>query len=119
MRTLPLNENVTVVLNAFGDGTARVGPNGHGVTWFPRVASVRVNSGTNPANQAACEIFAGNAATADNFIDATETGSTGDSTDSFGDGMEIRLGSYVWAVWHNGDPGSQATLTVTGSQETG
>jgi hypothetical protein len=113
MPALPLNESASVVLDGSGNGTARVGPTGHGQTWHPAVASVRVNTNTLEAQVA---IYVGSSATSDNFADATYTGSSGNSSDSVS-ATEVRLGSYVWAVWTGGDPGSQATLTVTGSQD--
>lgn len=117
-QTVPLNESQSVTLNAFGDGTAKVGPNGHGVKWSPAAVSMRTNSGPNPTNNAFGEIFAGSTATQDNFVDSTYTASTGDSSGTI-DGVVLELGQYVWGVWHNGDPGAQATITVTGTQEVG
>jgi len=113
MQTVPLNESASVVLDGSGNGTARVGPTGHGITWHPAVASVRVNTNDNEAQVA---IYVGSTATAENFADASYVGSSGNSSDSVA-AAEVRLGSYVWAVWTGGDPGSQATLTVTGSQD--
>jgi len=109
---LPLNESATVVLNGFGDGTARVGPHGHGLVWNPAVASVKVAPPVT--SEATCKIYVGNQPTDDNFVDATENGSTGDSSGNVR--AALRQNSFIWAVWHNGDPGAQATLTVTGSQ---
>lgn len=111
---LPLSENVSVKLNAFGDGTAKLGPTGHGTIWEPEVASVRVNGPVT--NEATCQIFVGHDPTADNFVDATATGSTGDSTDNVGTrGAHMRTGNFIWAVWSHGDVGAIATLTVTGT----
>ena len=109
---LNLNENATVILNAFGDGTVSLGPHGHGVEWQPEVASVRVQPPIT--NEATGQIFVGNAPTADNFVDSTQTASSGDSSGNVR--APLRVGSFIWAVFHNGDPGAQATLTVIGTQ---
>lgn len=109
---LPLNENATVVLNAFGDGQVKLGPRGHGVVWHPQIASVKVAAPVT--SEAIAEIYVGNAPTADNFVDATQTGSTGDSSGNVR--VELRVNNFIWAVWHNGDVGAQATLTVVGTQ---
>lgn len=114
MKTLPLNENVTVKLDVSGNGSARLGPNGHGVTWRPEVASVRASRPI--VKEATAEIYVGSTATQDNYVDSTFTGSSGDSSDSV-KSTYISLGAFIWAVWTGGDVGSQATLTVTGTQE--
>jgi hypothetical protein len=110
-----LNENGTVKLDGSGNGTARVGPIGHGVTWILRTAAVKANT---RVKEAICNIYVGNLPTADNFADATYTGSSGNASDAVS-GMEVRQNSYVWAVWTGGDAGSQATVTVTGEIEIG
>lgn len=107
-----LNENASVILNAFGDGQVKVGPHGPGVLWYPQVASVKT---TQPVtNEASCKIYVGNAPTDDNFVDGTLSGSSGDSTHNVA-GSELRSNQFIWAVWHSGDPGAQATLSVVGS----
>jgi hypothetical protein len=112
-QTLPLSENVTVKLNAFGDGTAKIGPRAHGVTWQAQTASVKVAG--QPTNEASCSIYVGGSATDENFVGATFTGSSGDTTGAVAAmGSQMQLGTYIWAVWHNGDPGATATLTVSG-----
>jgi len=113
-RELTLNENATVILNAFGDGTAQLGPHGHGVEWRPDVASVKTNQTPPINNEATCQIYVGHAPTADNFVDSTFTGSSGDASGNVR--VHLRVGSSIFAVWHNGDAGAQATLTVVGTQ---
>jgi hypothetical protein len=113
--TLPLNESVTGFTDFFGGATLKIGPTAHGITWKPAVASVRAAT----ANlDGLCRIYVGHTATTENFVDATYTGSSGDSTNNLGSmGCEIWLGNYAHAVWEGADPGTQVTLVVTGSQE--
>jgi hypothetical protein len=112
--TLPLSEAAFVTLDASGNGTARVGPNAHGVVWKPSRVAIKTSSAVlSPV----CQLFIGNTATSENFIDGTFTGQQ-NATDSVV-GQELRLRQYVWAVWTGGDVGAQATLTVTGSKDVG
>jgi hypothetical protein len=115
MTTLPLNESISGFTDFFGGATLKLGPTAHGIAWKPQVASVRAAT----ANlDGLCRIYVGHTATPENFVDATYTGSTGDSTNNLGTmGAEIYLGNYIFAVWEAADPGTQVTLVVTGSQE--
>lgn len=103
----------TVVLNGSGGGTVKLGPIGPREVWSPAVASVSV--ATN-VKEAQCRIYVGDQPIPANFIDGTLSGSTGDSTDRVS-GSQIKLGSFIWAVWSGGDAGSVATLNITGARE--
>jgi hypothetical protein len=112
MPTLPLSESAFVTLNASGNGTAKIGPAAHGIVWKPTRVAIKTSTAVlSPV----CQLFVGTAATSDNFIDGTFTGQQ-NATDAVV-GQEVRIGSYVWAVWTGGDVGAQATLTVTGSKD--
>ncbi len=112
MRTLPLNAKAYTTLDGSGNGTASVGPPSPGEIWSQLQASVKV--ATNAA-EATCSVYAGaGAPTAGYFSGATTWGSTGDSTQNLPD---VRVGGNIWAVWTGGDPGAQATLTVTGTKQ--
>ncbi len=111
MPNVALNLSAEVTLDASGNGTCKVGPQGHGEVWHPMVASVHV--GGTIVNSPVCKIFVGTSTEASNFCDATFTGEQ-DSTDRVS-GSTLWLGYYVWAVWTGGDVGSQATLVVTGT----
>lgn len=111
MATVPIRPGtVTVVLSGAGGGTAKIGPTNAREVWSPEVASVSVATNTNEAQ---CRLYVGDAPTANNFVDGTLSGSTGDSTDRVS-GRPVPLGDFIWAVWAGGDPGSVATLNVTG-----
>ena len=102
----------TAALNGSGGGTAKIGPVGALEIWQAQVASVSVS--TNAA-EAQCRIYVGDQPTANNYVDGTLSGSTGDSTDRVS-ARPLRLGDYIWAVWSGGDPGSVATLNITGTR---
>lgn len=115
MPVVPIVSGIaTVVLNGSGNGTAKVGPTGPREVWAPAAAAVSVS--TPITNEAICRVYVGDQPIPANFIGATLSGSTGDSTSNVG-GKLVRLGEYVWAVWSGGDPGSVATLNVTGNKQ--
>lgn len=109
-RQLPLNAKAYVTLDGDGNGTAYVGPQSYQEQWTGVQAAVKV--ATNAA-EATCSVYAGAAATQGYFCGATTWGSTGDST---GNVPVVKVGGNVFAVWTGGDPGAQATLTVTGTK---
>jgi hypothetical protein len=110
MRQLPLNVKAYATLDGSGGGTASIGPLSPGEVWSGLIAAVHV--ATNTA-EATASVYAGAAATRGYFRGATTWGSTGDSTDNL---PEVRVGGQVFAVWSGGDPGAQATLTITGTR---
>jgi hypothetical protein len=113
VQTVTLVESIPVTLDGSGNGTAQLGPQGKGEVWHPANAHVSVSTNIDEAQ---CRVYVGDQPTANNFRDGTLSGSTGDSTDRVG-ADEVRLGRFVWAVWSGGDPGSTATLNVTGSKD--
>ncbi len=114
MTSLPLSEAAFVTLDSSGNGTARIGPNAHGVVWKPTVVGVRTSTAVLSPQ---CRVYAGDSATDPNFIDGTFVGQQG-SSDGIA-GQVLFLGQYVFAVWVGGDVGAQATLTVTGTKDIG
>lgn len=109
MRQLPLSAKAYVTLDGSGNGTASTGPLSFGEQWTDATASVRVATNTD---EAICSIYAGAGATPGYFVSSTTWGSTGDSTSV----PVVKVGGNVFAVWTGGDPGAQATLTVTGTR---
>jgi hypothetical protein len=112
MQTVALRESRPITLDGSGAGIARLGPASHGEIWHPETVSVKCSANVL---EASCRIYAGDSATDSNFVDATLSGSTGDSTDRVNGPMW--LGHYVFAVWAAGDAGATATLVVQGSRE--
>lgn len=118
MTSLPLNESVNVVLNGSGDGTASLGPSVPGERWQLSSAAIRTNTASNPAVAVPeCRLYIGGAPLDQFLVDGTFTGSL-NSSDAVA-GLPVGNGQKVFAVWHNGDPGSVATLTVIGTREVG
>lgn len=114
MPSVPLSDFAVITLDGSGNGTVKVGPRAHGVTWQPSTASIKM-TGDVPTGVATVLLYAGSSATDDNFVDSTYDVSN-DSTDRV-NGQQLVLGQYVWAVWSGGTPGATATLTVNGTQE--
>lgn len=109
MPQVPFTYSATAVLDAGGNGTASLGPDGPQETWTP--SNVSVLCSTNTA-EATCKVYAGPSASPQYFKDITVDGSTGDATDKCN--LPIPKGWQVWAVWTGGDPGAVATLNVDG-----
>lgn len=113
MPTAFLSQSASVALDGSGNGSIRLGPISAREVWNPQSAHVQV---TGPVtNEAVCTIYVGNTATQGNFRDASQSGSTGDSTDRVS-ADTVKCGEYIWAVWSGGDANRQATLVVTGSK---
>lgn len=108
-----LVDHAYVVLNGSGAGTVKLGPIGAREVWHPE--NVAVSANQSPTNEAQCLIYVGDANTKA-FRDGTFTGSSGDSTDKC-NADKIKVGQFIWATWTGGDPGVQATLTVTGTKD--
>jgi hypothetical protein len=113
MATVPLNQSGFGVLNASGNATVSLGPISAREQWSPQNVHVQVSGPVT--NEASCNIYVGNTPTQDNFRDATQSGSTGDSSDRV-NADTVLCGHHIWAVWTGGDPGHQASLMVTGSK---
>lgn len=114
MPTVSLNEQVSVILDGNGDGTARIAPDEPAAVWYPTVLSVSV--ATN-VNEAQCSTYAGPSTDQQYFVDGTFSGSSGNSTGQISGRVIGRTKlPYIWAVWEGGDPGSQATLVVSGTK---
>jgi hypothetical protein len=115
MRTVPLSESNSVILDVNGNGTVRIGPDEPAARWSPTVISVSVN--TNVL-EASAQIYAGAAPVQQYFVDATFTASSGDSTANIAGSVIARTQlPYIFAVFTGGDPGSQATLSVSGTKD--
>jgi hypothetical protein len=101
-----------VTLNGSGAGTAKLGPLSAREVWYPDNVAISVNGFTK---QAQCTVYMGPDTTQSSFRDISTFGS-GDNTGAC-NADTIKVGFYIWAVWTNGDPGKQATVTVTGLKD--
>lgn len=109
---LTLNVSAVVTFNGSGNGTAKSGPVHQREVWSPLVVSV---SASSTAAEAKCLIYCGWDASQPNFVGATLSGSTGDSTDNI-TGRVVRCNENIFAVWTGGDPGAQGRLVITGTK---
>lgn len=105
----------SVTFSAAGAGTVRLGPQ-IGQTWNLSVASLSVTP-KPPVSEPQCSIFIGPAATQDNYIDGTYTGSQNSSTNVAD--VPVPYGWYVFAVWTGGDASAVGTLSCTGTMTVG
>lgn len=114
-----LNQADSVVLDGSGNGTVRLRPDGSHEYWLPQTVSVLAPNpaGGLPNFEAQCFMYAGQKAADQYFVDATQSGSTGDSSGRFAGKMIGRNADpWIIAVWTGGDPGATATLRVMGTK---
>ena len=114
MATVPLfPDSVQVNLNGSGAGTAQLGPTGHGQVWTVNSISVRTAQ-TVSTGTCQCLVYVGDRASAENFLDGTFSGDTGDVFDT---PVTLKLNQSVFAVWSSGVASDIATLAITGTSE--
>lgn len=111
--TVSLNESDEGIVSSGGIATLSVQPQGHGITWHVDSVQVRASSSLN---EGTCTIYLGTKAITANYRDETFTGSSGDTSDKL-QGIEIRQGAVIFAVFSGVDPGATAYLTVVGTAE--
>lgn len=107
----PLNQQAAVKLDANGNGTVSLGPQGRNV-WRLLVAAVS----TTTTKTSKCLIYMGLSALPGNLIDGTTTGQL-DSTDLV-ERYPLVAGEKIFAQWTGGNPGDFATLSIFGSEQT-
>lgn len=125
MLTDDLDENLSILLDGSGNGTAQLTPGqagspGSGVgasrysglVW--QLSAVAVSVATNNKEaQASCYVSRGiQAANANTFQGQTQQGSTGDTCTVT---ANLRPGDWIIVKWAGGDPGAVATMRVTGT----
>lgn len=108
---LVLQTSASCVLNAQGDGTAACGPSLPGTSWNPETVAISVDTNNS---EAACSVYLGISAQAGYLLGATQTGSSGDSTDCT---ATVWPGQSIIAAWTGGDPGAIATMSVFGTKQ--
>lgn len=95
----------SVTLDGDGSGSVRIAPSGR--DWVINYLTVRTSSNAKEATASLYENYIGD----DYLIDASFTGSTGDTTDTT---IPVRDGYAVVIAWTGGDPGATATVTYSG-----
>ena len=111
MATVPMTETAIVTLDANGNGIAATGPLTAREIWYP--TGVAVSVATNTA-EAECGIYVGDGVRPSTLRGATVSGSTGDAATL---NEAVRMGFKIFAQWTGGDPGSVATLVITGTKD--
>lgn len=107
----PLNLGTETVLDASGNGTARLGPRQGPPVWHVQTISVRTSqpgAGSIPY----CALYRGTE-DSNGYIDLTYDGSADSSDVNF----DVMQGTEIIAVWTGGNPGDVATLSVYGTRE--
>jgi len=112
MPRIALRESAVVTLDGSGNGTARVGPLSAREIWYPDNVAISVNGFTV---QATTTVYMGPDTSQSSFRDTSTFGS-GDNTGAC-NADTVKCGFYIWAVFVGGDPGLQATVTVTGLKD--
>ena len=108
---MPLNEGVSVTLDANGNGTVFIGPQLAFQRWKPSNAACSVSSNTK---EPTFYLYNGRTTDQSRRVGGTWTGSN-DQTDL--NGIVLYPGSVLTGVWAGGDAGATATLSLTGDIE--
>lgn len=118
MPALPLSQSESATLDGSGNATIRQRPDGSHERWTLATVHNKVTgSGSPTAPEAVCRTYVGPSATDPYFVDATGSGSFGDSTDRVAGRIIGRTADpWVWSVWTGGEPGATATMIVTGTK---
>ena len=104
-----LSQQAQVVLNGSGYGTVSLTP--HGENWRISSTTVRVSTRVLEAVSNSYRGLVGAAY----LIEATNSGSTGDTSNS---DIFLRDGETLIIEWTGGDVGATATATITGWRST-
>lgn len=112
-QSLPLNQGVSVTLDANGNGFVRLGPTNAFQTWKPTNAACSVSTNTK---EPVFVLYNGSSTSNENRIGGTYTGSN-DNTDL----QDVTLfpNMVLTGVWTGGDVGATATLSLTGTIQYG
>lgn len=103
--TVRLDIGTNLVLDGTGYGTIRLAPSGE--RWEIDRMHVRCSSRTNEAR---CIIYRGHIRR-DLVVDATYSGSSGDTTDTR---IYLEDGEAIHVEWTGGDSGATATVSLSG-----
>jgi hypothetical protein len=99
-------------VNAQGQATVSVGPQGRGTTWYPAAAFVTTTTGA--ADNSTVSVYVG--AQVQENLQGGQSYAGGGDTVSLAV-VSMQPGDYLIAVWSGAVPGAVATLNVTGSQD--
>ena len=108
-RTLNLNQNGTVTLDASGNGVVQLGPGIPGVTWTVTLAAC---ASTSITSTPIFNLYLGDPIPP-NFLGGTYSGNNDEYTPL---SAVLANGQYLSGQWIGGDTGATATMTLTGTK---
>jgi hypothetical protein len=120
----PINDSATVILDSNGNGKAtltpgQVSPGGgvgvarnSGYSWDVTGTYVNVSTDVNQATAVTYISYGIQSTNAEDAVGNTALGSTGD-TGTFN--AHLLPGDWITTIWTGGDPGSIATMKITGT----
>jgi hypothetical protein len=115
--TINLRQSESATVDGTGAATVTLRPDGPREVWYPDTVASRCNT---DIAESSCRIYIGPKVADQYFVDATGAGSFGDSTDRVaGHRVGRSYDPAIIGVWAGADPGSTATLTVTGTKTVG
>ncbi len=113
--SVPLNDGQgQTTVNANGNATVQVGPQGLGTVWYPASVTISTTSGVN--DPSVCNIYAGPAGilTPTQLLGTIPTGGAGVLAAAV---PPLAVGWYLTAVWTGGKSGDIAAINVIGSKD--
>lgn len=111
---VPLNDGQgQATVNANGNATVQLGPQGLGTVWYPAAVTVSTTSGVNDAS--VCNIYAGpyGILTPTTLLGTIPTGGAGVLAAAV---PPLPVGWFLTAVWTGGKSGDTAAVNLTGSK---
>lgn len=97
---------------ADGTGTASIGPQGLGTSWYPAAAVISTTSGA--ADNSTAQVFLGSAGVL-NLLQGQSYAGGGDTI-----GLSVpqmRQGDLIIVKWSGGKPGDQAVVNIVGTMD--
>ncbi len=100
-------------VNANGNATVQLGPQGLGTVWYPAAVTVSTTTGVNDVS--VCNVYAGPAGilTPTQLLGTIPTGGAGVLAAAV---PPLPVGWYLTVVWTGGVSGDTAAVNVTGSK---
>jgi len=114
MQNSVLDQFVSVVLDANGNGVVQAGPARVKEHWQPNATYVSVQPpASGPVSQATATLFVGTSLQNSTQAATTATGSTGDTCGT--PGLDLAPGYQLFIQWEGGNPGQLATAHIMGT----
>jgi hypothetical protein len=107
MKKFPVFTSASVVCDANGAGTVRIGPNTYGHTWEIHLVSI---TNTSVVNQSQFFLYLG-AASPSLQIGGSWSGNLDQNSDT----ITLRFGDQLVGVWSGADAGSTSMMLISGT----